>query len=407
MPVKKPKEEPKNKASGRDLSLAIGGITSHYPFLSPLVFALEYKFNEEIPTLCTNGKWVKINPEFFGSSDMRNRVSELLHEFGHVMMLHFARTEAIKRSDTTFNSSAWEMAEELEIHESLFPSFNIAVPDVGVKDSKYRGWNAEQIYADLKKTVKEQKLILHVVGGNGDSNGDSNGDKKDGQGQSNTQDVIDKIKTINQAIIQQYQYTAKQKGWGSGFFVDFVTELYKPQVNWQALLQQLAQEFIYADYGNTWDRKKIFRGQYEPAFQVETVTLGLAIDTSGSQSDEDIRRSLSEIKGVLSTVAGKLYILLCDSEVTEVKEIDIRQFDDFVNEIHVSRGGTDFKPVFYKIAEENLPIRALLYFTDGDGDFPETAPDYPVVWISNRNKKEHYPFGAVVEYDIPDYVEGE
>ena len=49
-------------------------------------------------------------------------------------------------------------------------------------------------------------------------------------------------------------------------------------------------------------------------------------------------------------------------------------------------GGTDFRPAFRRIDElvssgEFARLGGVLYFTDGYGVFPETAPDYPVAFV--------------------------
>lgn len=51
-------------------------------------------------------------------------------------------------------------------------------------------------------------------------------------------------------------------------------------------------------------------------------------------------------------------------------------------------GGTSFRPVFDRIErlrkEENLELDCLIYFTDGDGEYPEKQPEYPVIFIEEK-----------------------
>ena len=49
-------------------------------------------------------------------------------------------------------------------------------------------------------------------------------------------------------------------------------------------------------------------------------------------------------------------------------------------------GGTDFRPVFKVVNElvenkEFTNLKGLIYFTDGDGDFPEKKPDYDTAFV--------------------------
>jgi len=55
-------------------------------------------------------------------------------------------------------------------------------------------------------------------------------------------------------------------------------------------------------------------------------------------------------------------------------------------------GGTDFRPVFKYISEQEEPT-CLVFFTDMQGHFPEQAPDYPVLWINTGTADIKPPFG--------------
>ena len=50
------------------------------------------------------------------------------------------------------------------------------------------------------------------------------------------------------------------------------------------------------------------------------------------------------------------------------------------------RGGTDFRPVFEftrkeKAKRELRNLKALIYFTDGDGIYPREKPDYETAFV--------------------------
>ena len=57
------------------------------------------------------------------------------------------------------------------------------------------------------------------------------------------------------------------------------------------------------------------------------------------------------------------------------------------------RGGTDFRPVFEFIRKEKAKrelrnLKALIYFTDGDGIYPRQKPDYETAFVFlNRTDK--------------------
>lgn len=119
----------------------------------------------------------------------------------------------------------------------------------------------------------------------------------------------------------------------------------------------------------------------------------LALDTSGSCSGEICGRFLRETLNLLRDIsagASRFHILAlqCDADIQ--KELFLEspdQLDHFLEDFSPSGfGGTDFRPVFDRVAqlraEGTLPrVRGLLYLSDGYGNFPDKAPDYPVTFL--------------------------
>jgi predicted metal-dependent peptidase len=58
-------------------------------------------------------------------------------------------------------------------------------------------------------------------------------------------------------------------------------------------------------------------------------------------------------------------------------------------------GGTSFVPVFDWIVRHGQQPDTLLYFTDADGEFPQEAPNYPVLWLVKG--KAPVPFGRRIQ----------
>lgn len=107
---------------------------------------------------------------------------------------------------------------------------------------------------------------------------------------------------------------------------------------------------------------------------------------------------MAEVSGILEEVKPKeLHICWCDSKLHRT---DICDNPGDLNEIRrkgaPGGGGTDFRPVFEYIEENDLRPDALVYLTDGYGDFPERRPNYDVLWGSILKTPEQYPFGECV-----------
>ena len=119
----------------------------------------------------------------------------------------------------------------------------------------------------------------------------------------------------------------------------------------------------------------------------------IAIDTSGSCSREVVSRFLSETYAILSRQENffrrmKVYFIQCDCLIQDVAMIRNREdWLAYEKKIRIrGRGGTDFTPVFDYVEKQRQrkelkDLKALLYFTDGDGAYPTTPPDYETAFV--------------------------
>ena len=87
-------------------------------------------------------------------------------------------------------------------------------------------------------------------------------------------------------------------------------------------------------------------------------------------------------------------ILQCDCCIQDVAVIHSEEeWGDYQTKVTIKgRGGTDFCPVFRYIeeqrAEGNLRrLKALIYFTDGDGVYPRSRPDYETAFVFVKKTK--------------------
>ncbi len=138
----------------------------------------------------------------------------------------------------------------------------------------------------------------------------------------------------------------------------------------------------------------------------------IAIDTSYSTKGELVKSFLRESLEILYSredflQIAKIYILQCDDRVQDVqcfqKDSDYEKILDSYS--WKGGGNTDFRPVFQWIAEERKKgflreISGLVYFTDGKGIYPKSAPDYPVSFLFlEAYEKEQVPKWAM-NYEI-------
>ena len=126
--------------------------------------------------------------------------------------------------------------------------------------------------------------------------------------------------------------------------------------------------------------------------------LVIAIDTSGSCSKEIVQRFLSETYNILSEKENffkkmNVYIIQCDCAVRHTMVIHSEEeWKNYCKNMTIyGRGGTDFRPVFSYVEElkarkELRHLKALIYFTDGDGVYPIHKPDYETAFVFLEGK---------------------
>jgi predicted metal-dependent peptidase len=118
----------------------------------------------------------------------------------------------------------------------------------------------------------------------------------------------------------------------------------------------------------------------------DVLRLAVAIDTSGSISDQQLALFWNEIRWVWRNGAD-VWIYECDAALSERSPFKFKgKWDGKVN----GRGGTSLEPPL-KACEGNYD--ALIYFTDFYAPTIETKYRIPVLWIlTTEMEKKDYPY---------------
>ena len=139
--------------------------------------------------------------------------------------------------------------------------------------------------------------------------------------------------------------------------------------------------------------------EYQEVNRLEELVI--AIDTSGSCSLDTVRKFMEETYSILSNHENffrkmNVYVIQCDSFIQDMAHITSEQdWQDYLKNLAIhGRSGTDFRPVFEYVEElrakkELKDLKGLLYFTDGDGIYPETPTDYKTAFVFYKEKEQH------------------
>lgn len=128
----------------------------------------------------------------------------------------------------------------------------------------------------------------------------------------------------------------------------------------------------------------------------------IVVGESGSMNHEILETILTEVDAARQICGCKLALIQCGSKINQ---IDVYESWDLLNyEIDTmkiyGRGGTSFVPPFDWIRafveEGNQMPDALIYMTDGFGNFPKDPPELSCLWIVPENTNKKFPFGELI-----------
>lgn len=361
-----------------------------------------------IKTAGVDGKYLYYDPDYIRELDMEYLQGLIGHEVYHAGFGHIWRRGAR-------DPIRWNIAADIVANTHLLAE-GFKLPPGGVMENasrddieEVRKLSVEEAYEKIEVKVAKGgkgkgKGDISLPGGDAALDGDLLDDHDvwdragDEKGELEKSQAKKELAQKWREYVSRARQIVKSQGKGMGSMDEMVDELLEPRLPWQELLRNFVLSTIRSDYRLIPPAKKhIWRGIYLPSTYGETIEIAVAIDTSGSMSDEEVIGAVSEVCGICEQFQDyTIHYYQCDYGLQLYEEI--RPYTEIPKKIR-GRGGTSFVPVFRDIAEKGLNISCLVYFTDLMGDFPEQTPiEYSVLWIASGGKEEA-PFGTVVKYN--------
>lgn len=189
----------------------------------------------------------------------------------------------------------------------------------------------------------------------------------------------------------------RQAGNMPAYFEKLLERLLKPpKVPWTAELRQFFIETNRDDY--TWatpNRRYIASGLYLPSlFSQHLGEIMMFVDLSGSMmGGDDLARCATEMTAILECLPSKVRIAYHDTEVKNVQEWN--RYDGPIKFIGKGGGGTDHRPCFKWMEDNDVNPCVCIFFTDLETSFPKDPPPFPVFWVTVHGGNA--PFGRVLE----------
>jgi predicted metal-dependent peptidase len=373
------------------------------PFFGNLATRLQLKNADDwCPTAATDGRNFYYNTEFIQKLPPKQLEFLVGHEVLHAVYDHMGRR--VDRKPKIFNI-ACDYAVNADLIDQRVGDRITVVPMLF--ETKYRGMSAEAIYDDLMQNVKEvtldqlaDMLLDEHLDGNGEGDGDND---KDGKGRPKLSE--EEKAAIRDEIREAVLNAAQQAGAGNipAGVKRMIKDLTEPVINWRELLQQQIESMIKSDF--TW-MKPSRRGWHMDAVMPgmkpgEQIDVCIAIDTSGSISERDIKDFMTEIKGIMEAYDEyKIHVWCFDTEVYNPQIFTSDNLDDIAAYEPQGGGGTDFMVNYEFMKEHNIEPKKFIMFTDGM-PFGEWGDEQycDVCWIIKGNQDVEPPFGVWAHYE--------
>jgi predicted metal-dependent peptidase len=373
----------------------------HHPFFGNLATRLKIvDASDRIPTAAVDGRNMYYNDEFVGKLSDGELIFLIAHEVMHCVYEHMLR-----RGER--NPQVWNMAADFVINNGLIRDrIGDVIKVVPIlADRQYEGMTTEEVYDKLMENAVEIKMPLDThldLEGDGDDK-DGDGDGKSGIGKKMTEEERKALRDeLKDAVIQAAQAA------GAGNLPTGVDRIVKnitdPKMPWQELCRIQLTSMIKNDYSFTRpSRKSWHTGAVLPGMlPAEEVDVCIAIDTSGSISNDMVKDFLGEIQGIMGTFdSWNIKIWCFDTQVYAERDFSSDAGDDIADYEPQGGGGTMFEANWEYMKERDIQPKQFIMFTDGYPCGTWGDPDYcDTLFVVHGAPTIEAPFGVTAHYEF-------
>ena len=373
------------------------------PFYGFFLIMLNKVWHDAIGTAAVSKNGINyqltISEKFWEPLSELHRIGLLKHELLHIAFNHLTTFDLFQ--DKKLANIAMDMEINQYIDETWLPEGGIDINDYSELNLEERA--GSRYYYDKLQELQEKKK---QNGSCGDGNmdklldaleggkikvtigvpGDGDGDKEvnmpnhpwkefENLPEAEKQLIENQMQRILQEVKSQ---TEKKQGHVPGEMKGIIKikEIVPPKFNWKNYLRR------FTGISSKIFTKKIRRKENTkfpdmPGLKVKMKQkLMLAIDTSGSVCDDEVREFMNEMHHIYKTGVD-ITLVQCDTYIRDISEYK----GTYDLKLH-GRGGTDFTPVI-EYFNENTSYTSLVYFTDGEAS-THVNPRAKVLWVHSE-----------------------
>jgi predicted metal-dependent peptidase len=369
-------------------------------YLTAEVFKYNYIFVPDLPmpTFCTNGKSIMLDPEFFSQLNLKQLAFGILHETFHNILMHLAYFNNPKYNKKALNIAADAVVNSMikvsNIGEDIpggVNSDNMGTVRIELIDKKNKPFTLEikechkqnvlHVYNEIMKKAKIEDCKDHSTDGHPGDNGSADDGDTETLAENNIRRLVDGARIRGESI--------------PGSLGSHFESLIKPKINLARWLKQNMFGNCHSHYSyNKPNRRSESTGIILPTSVKQSYNMIAAIDTSGSISEPEARHAIGLLYNTMREKRDsiKMRLLLHTSAVYYNEMITKKEQ---LEKLKITSGGTSHDEVF-EIAEKNWRKGDILIcITDGETSFPKTNIKN-VLWVIVNNDRITPPYGKTI-----------
>lgn len=373
------------------LTQAIVSLYESERFYAEIILQMDRIISKRVPTagVCIKDRvQLYVNPDYFESKTLKERVGLLKHECQHILNDHIARSKEAapdvyaEQKDAAGNIIAQMKHKVINIAADCAINPGIPnLPEGGVFPKHFDLRDGETLEWYLKELKQNDKCKQLTEYDEHSLWAESEGEKEE----------------LKQKIRQAVNKAAeKARGAGRMTAEDelLVSKLNKATRNWKQEFRRFAARVMEVTMDTSKKKRNRRYGVTFPGhIKVERLRIGVAVDTSGSMSDESINQAMAEI----GNMAKYAEVVVVEAD-TEIKNAYI--YDPKKKYKVKGRGGTAYQPAFDHFNKEE--VDGVIYIGDMDCFDREEIkkPKYPVLWAVIGQQKPPVEWGSQITIEV-------
>lgn len=363
-------------------------------------------------TAYTDGVNKKYGRAFMDSLSDPEVTALVLHENLHIVFRHLLHNRDLFEEDrSTANKAADYVVNDVIV--SLKDKNLCKLPKGALVDAQYHNMNMREVYRLLREQKQQQQKNSGSPDGEpkdgAGNDGDDGGggyefDEHDTNGETSAKNVED-VKGLDARIDRALREGALLAGRLGSKIPRAVSELLQPKTRWQDELREFVSAATKGKDEYTWrkfNRRMLPNDIYLPSVENETIgEVVVAIDTSGSISDEQLSEFATELVSICDSCSPEALRILWWDTMVHGEQVFRDNYSGLEKMLKPQGGGgTRVACVAEYIEEAKIKAECVIVFTDG---YVENSPKWsiptPTLWLVTLNKEWTPPVGRKVVFE--------